>query len=276
MLFAAWHREDSSGIHFKHAVALSVDPLNNMYVLDAGASEIIKFSRTGQGIKRIGGYGWNSGTFDQPRDIISPNGLDVYVADYGNHRILHFDRELNLQSDFFLSSVDDQTEDSFGFPKSIAYSRFGILYILDGDNNRIIKLNKDGRIEKTFGTLHAGKGSLVAPTVLRMSADDKIYVLDGKSIVVFDLFGNYVRTISGEMVDGITAFAVHDKNLYVLDSCSVVMFDGGGSPKSVADSVIQSSVVDCNSVVDFRIQNGLMYFLTRHSVYIQPLPEGFK
>ena len=99
-LFAAFPQNDSSGTigSFTNAVAFSIDPSGAIFVLDAGTHELLKFSQDGELLQSTGGYGWSEVTFDQPSDVVAPNGLDIYVADYGNHRVLRFDRHCTLVS----------------------------------------------------------------------------------------------------------------------------------------------------------------------------------
>ena len=87
---------DSALLH--DAVAISSDPLGRLYVIDAENDQLLQLSSDGLLLRKIGGYGWSELSFDMPSDISTQNGLDVYVADYGNHRIQRYDQHLNYVS----------------------------------------------------------------------------------------------------------------------------------------------------------------------------------
>ncbi|MBI5214511.1 MAG: NHL repeat-containing protein [Ignavibacteriae bacterium] len=228
---------------FQDAVASTVDPSGNIFVLDKGTSEVCKFSPEGKLIHKIGGQGWSNDSFDEPSDIFTSNGLDIYVADYGNHRIQRFDRNLNYVSTLSLRDEENQNR-RFGYPASVAVDRFGALYIIDGENIRIIKLKGD-EVERTFGGIDAGKGRLQNPRKMRISDDDKVYVLDGNAIVVFDIFGNYVLTYPENMFAQLQAIGLCEENLVVVDSCRLNLFG-----KFEVDSSLSKSIknVLCEAV----------------------------
>ena len=275
-MFAWYYREDSSAVQFKNAIALSIDIFNNVYVLDAGSNEIVKLTPNLKLLRRIGGYGWKSGELDQPKDIASPNGLDVFVADYGNHRVLRFDKDLNLQTSTSSSDEVEGANKLFGYPRSIALSRFGSLFIIDSENKRIVKFSNDQTLERTFGNIHGGKGSLASPERIRISGNDRVYIQDQGQIVIFDIFGNYVKTLSKNLFQNLRTFAVDDKNLYVLDGCTIVIFDEGGNLKSKSALRVDGTGISCSSIVDFQVRNGIAYLLTRQMFTVHPIADSLK
>ncbi|MBI3193545.1 MAG: NHL repeat-containing protein [Ignavibacteriae bacterium] len=246
---------------FQEAVALTIDPSGNIYVLDRGTSEVYKFSSQGNLLQKIGGHGWSVESFDKPSDVFTSNGLDIYVADYGNHRVQRFDRNLNYISSLSLRDEENQTK-RFGYPKSIAVDRFGALYIVDGENIRIIKLKGD-EVERTFGGIDAGKGRLQNPQKIRITSDDKVYVLDGNSIVVFDIFGNYVQSYPERMFAHHQAIGLSDENLVVVDSCRFKSFG-----KIDVDSSFMKSIknVLCEAI-DAVFTKENVFVLTKKGLY---------
>ncbi|MDI6766011.1 MAG: NHL repeat-containing protein [Bacteroidota bacterium] len=252
---------------FKRASALSIDPLGNLYVVDRGANEIIKIEKHNNKIRRTGGRGWKSTALDEPTDINTPNGLDIYVADYGNHRILRYDRNLNFVSSYPTEEKTQSIERIIGFPRSIAFSRFGDLFILEGENNRILKINSSNKIERTFGGVDAGKGRLIKPIRIRVSNRDRMYVLDQNNIVMFDIYGNYIRTLGNESFKRLRSVGIYDNTLYALDSCSIMIIDLDGTMKN--QITIPSQIMGKNTeIIDFAVQRDLIYLLTEHRIMI--------
>lgn len=72
---------------------IAVDAEGNLLVVDTGNKRIAKWSPDGVALGTNGTFGTGEGQFDEPSSIsIAPNG-DVYVADYWNQRIQHFDSD---------------------------------------------------------------------------------------------------------------------------------------------------------------------------------------
>jgi len=188
--------DSDSGIQLKGALGLSVDLSGAIYISDTENNRIIKFNSDGKMIKSIGGFGWEKEQFYTPSDICAASALDVFVADYNNHRVQRYDKDLNYISSLY---SDENWEETFQFayPKSVAVSIHGDLFIIDGENVRLLKLNSFGEPEMSFGDFSEGKGRLMDPVQITMSPKDKMYVSDGgaNKIVVFDYFGNYLSEI---------------------------------------------------------------------------------
>jgi len=253
---------------FQRALACSVDPHGNVYVIEGGASKVVKLSPEGEVLETAGGYGWTDQAFDHPADVTAPNGLDVYVADYGNHRIQRFDRNLNFVSSF--STRDDEAAAvRFGYPRGVAQDRFGSLFITDGENKRIAKVNSSGVIESVFGDIGAGEGRLESPSRVRVSSDDRVYVQDLNRIVIFDIFGNYLGTLGNKLFQRLRNFAVEEKTVYVLDSCTVDAFREGGKGDHLR--VVLTQKYDPCAAVDIEVKGDRLYVLTEHRLAIEKL-----
>src|SRR5258706_7627947 len=198
---------DSSVGLLESALACSVDPQGNVYVIDAGTSKLVKLSKNWKVLESVGGYGWTDQEFDHPGDVSAPNGLDVYVADYGNHRIQRFDRDLSLLSSFS-TREDADASVRFGYPQGVAQSRFGSIFITDGENRRILKVNTSGSVEQEFGDLGGGEGRLASPSRIRIGGDDRLFVQDSNRIVVFDIFGNFIESLGKGIFNHLRSFTV--------------------------------------------------------------------
>jgi DNA-binding beta-propeller fold protein YncE len=174
--------------NFEDASDFTFSPLGYIYITDAARNEIIKLDTNGVVHKTTGGYGWEKNSFDNPISIFS-SGLNILVSDYNNHRIQLFDKDLNFVSSFGKRDLKE-TEESFGFPVSCLTNLQGDFFILDSENKRIIKYDLFGKFSHSFGSYDAGSYALSNPTKMTITPDGKIFIIDGKSIIVFDEFGN--------------------------------------------------------------------------------------
>ncbi|CAM3376301.1 YIP1 family protein [Marinicrinis lubricantis] len=80
-----------------------------------------------------------------PQDVFVTGNDEIYVADTGNNRIVHFDADGSFIR--FISLEDDPLSS----PHGVFVTDDGLIYIADTGNKRIVKLDPDGRLLQTFG-----------------------------------------------------------------------------------------------------------------------------
>jgi NHL repeat len=259
---------DSLNISLRGASGISVGPDGNIYIIERGGNKVIRCSNSGGSYKIDAEYSWKDAADNYPRDIVSVNGLDVYIADYNNHRILRFDRDLNLVSAFPSDEQISVAERPFGYPISLGVDRFGSIYVLDGENKRIVKIGKSNEVERTFGGYGAGAGRVKSPSKIRVSSSDLVFVQDENCIVVFDIFGNYIRTIGTALFTKLTTFASDRDMIYALDGCRVFIIGKEGVPK---DTILVRQAIpgyECTEIVGMDAKQGGLYLLNEHSLFI--------
>ncbi|HPI37692.1 MAG TPA: NHL repeat-containing protein [Ignavibacteriaceae bacterium] len=183
--------------NFNSASAVSISPLGFIYVSDSGTDEVLKLDTLGNLLKNIGGYGWSTSQFDEPTDVFAAP-LNIYTADKNNHRVQILDKDLNYISSVATRNNDIQ-ETSFGYPVSCAVSNQGDLFILDSENNRVIKFDVLGKFSQNFGGFDAGIFALENPVKLSVSGAGNVFILDNHDILkIFDSFGNGMMNIKLE------------------------------------------------------------------------------
>ncbi|HTO92859.1 MAG TPA: NHL repeat-containing protein [Bacteroidota bacterium] len=239
--------------------SFDVDLYGNVYVLDAGKNTLRLYDRGGTLRKDVGGPGWADGQFDRPAAVWARNGIDVYVADFGNHRIERFDRSLNFVSSF--STRDNGNPDErFGYPSGVALSRLGELFICDTENGQIVKVDRFSTVERTFGGITAGKGHLATPSAVATGPKDAVYVLDGNRVAVFDAFGNYLRDLLPGVLAHPEALYADDGVVAVLDSMTIFFCDADERPAGVFAA--RGAVPPGAVVRSFLIARDSLYLLT--------------
>jgi hypothetical protein len=250
---------------------VEVDVHGSVYVLDRAKSTVCRLDHDFVRQSEIGGPGWQDGRFDNPSGIWARNGIDVFVADYGNHRIQRFDRNLSFVS-AFSARESSNPDERFGYPMDVALSRLGDLFICDGENSRIVKLDRFDRIERAFGGFDAGRGRLHAPTNLEIGPKDHLYVLDGNRVLVYDSFGNYLREITEGMNHGDVLIFADDKGLVMLAAGMLYWFDEEVKVRSSIplDSLGGTAISPPKSLA---FSQGWLYLLTDDGVRAVPDPR---
>lgn len=201
-----------------------VDLYGRIFVLDHSNNTLKLFSPEGEFLKEVGGAGWNDGQFDSPHGVWARNGIDVFVADYGNHRIQRFDRNLNFVSSFSTRENDDANQ-RFGYPTDVTLSRQGDLFICDGENVRVVKVNGFSSVERAFGEFSAGKGRLLKPSRIEAGPRDYLYVTDNSRVMVYDSFGNFVQELGPVKFSGDFLVFADMQGIVVVQQDTVYCFD---------------------------------------------------
>jgi hypothetical protein len=250
--------------------ALDVDLYGNIYVLDAEKNTLSLYDRSGLLQNDVGGPGWLDGQFDRPSAVWARNGIDVFVADYGNHRIERFDRSLSFISSF-TTRESDNPDDRFGYPSGVALSRLGELFICDTENGRIVKVDRFSTVERTFGGIGGGKGHLATPTAVAVGPKDAVYVLDGVRVAVFDAFGNYLRDLMPGLLSRPSALFADNSVVAVLDSGAIFLFDADERPAGVVPRTTLSAAG--GGVRSLALVAGTLYILTGEGVVRAPDPR---
>jgi len=243
---------------------IDVDLYANVYVLDGERNTLRLYDKMGAVLREVGGPGWSDAQFDHPEGLWARNGIDVFVADYGNHRIERFDRKLNFISSFSTRDSDNPDE-RFGYPTDVALSRHGELFICDTENGRIVKVDQTSKVERTFGDFGAGKGRLTSPRHLGIGPKDAVYVLDDHRVAVFDAFGNYLRDLVPGVFARPSAIFADQKIVAVLDSETVFFFDADERPAGVV--AVRTVLPAISTVRSFALGGGTLYVLTPEGVY---------
>jgi sugar lactone lactonase YvrE len=246
---------------FNHPRAAAWDQQGNLFVVDGGNNRVVKYSPTGDSIACVTGSGWGDTQFDTPNGI-AILGIDVYVSDYGNSRIQRFDRNLNFVATLYTRDNPDQNA-RFGYPRGVAVSSQGDLFVLDGENIRIVKVNAFNKIERVFGNVDAGAEQLADPKEIVTDGSDKIYIVDGDALKAFDVFGNPVGTLKGLFALPIRGCAANGNTLFVLSDSVVTAITMGDE-----QSVRVLPIPDRHDWTGIAVSPKNIALLDDHNVYI--------
>lgn len=177
---------------FNAAFGLRVDAQDNVWTVDAGANQVVKFDPNGNvalvlgrkpeaiavrpAAPRAGGPG--AGAPGGGGRGAGPGGANAPAPGSGT------------------------PGSTFNRPSDVAWDKAGNIYIADGMSgnvNRIAKYNKEGNFLKQWGSTGAGNGQFNGPKALAVDANGNVYVADAgnKRVQVFDGDGNFKSQFSG-------------------------------------------------------------------------------
>jgi hypothetical protein len=211
---------------FQRATRLITNPQGWIYVLDSERNLLVLLKGEEIPPSSTGGYGWSSTTFDQPTGLAT-DGLNVYVADRGNHRLMRFDRSLNFISSFTTRDTSLLAA-RFGSPLGVALSRLGDLFVLDGENLRVVKFSANVQYERSFGDIDDARARLRQPIKILISPGDHVYVLEPDRLVEFDYFGQYLREIGRGSFHDASGFCLVQDGIIVVTPTTLFWFNERG------------------------------------------------
>jgi hypothetical protein len=252
---------------FSSARSFAINPYGMIYVSDDLKNEITQIDTLGNTIKTIGGYGWDTGSFDSPFDVFA-NILNVYVADKNNNRIQLFDKDLNFISQL---SFREASEDRFSFkyPTSVSVSNQGDFYVLDSDNKRILKFNLRGEFITEIGGIEAGSFRLSDPQKFCMDANYNLLALENNSIFIFDQYGNGKKKVN------IPFHATNINSLYnwvtIVDSKNLLLINNNQQDYSSYSEVIKLNLEE--DIMDACVYRSKLYVLTGTVIFIYQIQQ---
>jgi DNA-binding beta-propeller fold protein YncE len=158
---------------FNQPTGVTFAPNGDFFVSDGyGNSRVVKFNRNGDYLTHWGSKGQGDGEFNLVHDVALDSSGRLYVADRTNQRVQIFD-----QNGRFLGKWTD-----LGAPWGLYYSkRENLLYMCDGLNNRILKLNLDGQVLGVIGSHGKTPGKLDFAHNLAVDSSGSIYVAEIKN-----------------------------------------------------------------------------------------------
>ncbi len=250
---------------FGQATRIARTTDGTMYVVDAREDRIVMLDRDGKVLEWFGGKGTDEGQFDTIRDVDPTNGLIINVADAGNGRIQRFAKGFRFLETIVLSNNASREgrESSFrsgsarvdgpgqGYPIGVASSAAEDLYVLDAMSGRVIRWDRERRRRWIIGGEDAQDGELVSPVSIAVRGN-RLYVADAflGGVMVYDLFGTFVRTIGSGMYPDIVSVRVDDRRLMIVLPDRIQFYTIAGRRTDVVRVDLNTPVVDAVAAAD--------------------------
>ena len=153
---------------------------------------------------------------------------NVWVADYGNHKVLKLSQDGRLLQTIHHAS--DKME-CFRFPMGVSVSTEGLIYICDRDNHRVTVHDEEGKFLFSFGSKGSGPGCFATPHDITFGSDGLMYVTNHEniSVDVWSKEGTFMRDFKTKYAPLYIA-ATSDNHLvitsYMSDTVMVYTLEG--------------------------------------------------
>ena len=198
---------------FNAAQGLRVDPQDNIWAIDAGSNQIIKFDSNGAvqlvlgrkpetiGVRPAAPRGGQT-TQAAPAPAVPtvPGGATPPAAAPAAAAPAAAAIQAAIAARGGGRGAGAGAQGSaFSRPTDVAWDRAGNIYIADGvgNNNRVAKFDKDGKFLKSWGQTGAENGQFSEVRSIALDAQGNVYVADAgnKRIQVFDGEGTFKSQI---------------------------------------------------------------------------------
>ena len=252
---------------FNNASSVHINSAGFLFITDSGNDEIYKMDTLGKVIKSTGGHGWAEATFDNPVHIFA-TPLSIYVTDKNNHRIQRFDKDLNPISSLSTRDNDDANS-RFGYPLSCVISAQGDLLILDSENRRILKFDLFGNFIQNFGGHDYGNYALNNPIAMAEDQNNYLYVIDGKTILIYDQFGNGIGDIRG--LEDFSSINIIFNNMTINSKDKIYYYDLSQKTGQLENTKIDLTEIK-GEIKGTLIFNNKLYVLTSKEIQIFQRP----
>lgn len=170
------HQPDGQPGGFLSPRGVDIDTGGNLYVADTWNNRIQQYDAARDAWAAFGAQGSATGNFLDPEDIAVSSDQRIAVADTGNFRVQVFDTALHL-----LHVIDNAALNLVPFdfqPRSLAFGADGTLFIADAVSARIVVVDHEGKLVRTFGTNGTGNGQFTFPDGIAVEGAGKVYVSD--------------------------------------------------------------------------------------------------
>ena len=191
---------------FHEPLALVADENGNVYVADSFNHEIRKIAANGQ-VSTLAGSGspgsadgvGSAASFNEPRGMaIDPTHGDLYVADYGNHKIRRISPAgivTTVAGTGQPGDVDGAAETAqFNHPEGLTVMGNGVLWVADTFNHKIRQIAPDGTVSSVAGNGAPGDADGIGAAAA-FNAPTGICLADSGDVFVGDSGNHKIRRI---------------------------------------------------------------------------------
>ncbi|CAF1450068.1 unnamed protein product [Adineta steineri] len=166
--------------------SIFIDILNNLYCSHDQQHKVVKNwldddDTTPMIVAGTGFAGPTSNTLYSPSGLFIDANLNLYVADFGNHRIQKF-RSGESHGITVAGATSLNITTSLNYPTGVTMDGDGYLYIIDSNKNRIVRGGLNG-FQCILGCVASGLAAnqLSGPRDMAFDSNGNIYVADSRN-----------------------------------------------------------------------------------------------
>jgi len=187
-----WTRD----VGLQQPVGIAPHPRGGVLVADSGNNRVVWINDTGDVRATWGGEGDHLGQFQRPLGVAAGSDGRIYVADYLNDRVQVL--AASDESEGKWSSFGDDV--GFMGPADVTVDQDGLVYVVEFNGGRVVKLDSSGRLLKTWGEQGHGLKEFYYPTRITTGPDGNLWVTDAYNhrLKVYDPEGNLLYIIGSE------------------------------------------------------------------------------
>ena len=190
-------KEIGQGVYaVNFAQQVRVDPQDNIWIVDAGSNQVVKFDSDGRFQLVLGRKPENIGVRPGP-GVPASGGMPAEGAAPAGRG---GGGEGGGRGGGRGAPGAGINGDSFNHPSDVTWDRAGNIYVADGfgGNNRIAKFTRDGNFVKTWGQTGSAQGQFNQIRGIAADSAGNLYVADAgnKRIQVFDGEGTFKSQIT--------------------------------------------------------------------------------
>ena len=158
---------------FNRPTGIVFRPDGGFYVSDGYINtRVVQYTKDAVYVRHWGTKGTGDGQFNLVHDVTIDNRGRLYVADRGNSRIQVFDSDGK-----FLATWTD-----IGTPWGVEFvAAENAIYVTDGVNNHVLKLDLHGKILGRLGGFGKAQGLMDFPHHIAVDSEGSIYVAEIKN-----------------------------------------------------------------------------------------------
>ena len=191
--------------------AVAVDGAGSLYIADENNHRIRQVDRSGTittvagtGIRGFSGDGGPAAAAQlySPSAVAVDRAGNLYVTDYGNHRIRRVDPSGTITTHAGTGESGIRGDGGpaisaqLGFPQGVAVDSAGNLYIADTSNHRVRRVDRSGVITTIAGTGQEGFSGDEGPAIAAQLAFPKGLAVDAASnVYIASWFNDRIRRI---------------------------------------------------------------------------------
>lgn len=189
------------GWAFGEVVGIVENDQGHRFVFNRGEHQLVEFDNRGDFVKEIG-----QGQFSKPHGLRLDREGNIWTTDIETQLVQRFAPNgdvtmvLGMKHKASKGWFDrDYSLVLFNSPHDVGFDRFDNIYVVDKGNDRIVKLNRDGLLLKTWGKKGSEVGEFNFAHSIVIDERDRVLIADRENqrIQLFDLDGHFLEQWQG-------------------------------------------------------------------------------